>query len=42
VNLPAVNPTLPYGSTAYGPNNPFPGPIANITAVNVGDYCAGL
>ncbi len=42
VNLPAVNPALPYGSTAYGPNNPFPGPIANITAVNVGDYCAGL
>jgi hypothetical protein len=42
VNLPAVNPALPYGSIAYGPNNPFPGPIANITAVNVGDYCAGL
>ena len=42
VSLPAVNPALPYGSIPYGPNNPFPGPIANITAVNVGDYCAGL
>lgn len=42
VNLPAVNPALPYGSIAYGPNNPFPGAIANITALNVGDYCAGL
>lgn len=42
VNLPAVNPALPYGSIAYGPNNPFPGPIANITAMNIGNYCAGL
>jgi len=42
VNLPAVNPVLNFGSTAYGPNNPFPGPIANITAMNIGNYCAGL
>ena len=42
VNLPVVNPMLPYGSIAYGPNNPFPGPIANITAMNIGNYCAGL